>query len=72
METWIKTTRATGGGLVSLVTSSGPERSLYMGSDGKVRFGHNGAALVTSSKTLNDGAWHHVVYTNASSGHHPG
>ena len=68
METWFKTTRNTGGGLVSLVTTSGLERSLYMGTDGKVRFGRNGTALVTSTTALNDGSWHHVVYTNASSG----
>jgi signal peptidase I len=68
VETWLRTTRSTGGGLVSLIASSGPERSLYMGNDGKVRFGLNGTALVTSSKALNDGAWHHVVYTNASTG----
>jgi signal peptidase I len=67
VETWIKTTRSTGGGLLSLITASGPERSLYMGNDGKVRFGINGTALVTSG-ALNNGAWHHVVYTNAGTG----
>ncbi len=39
-----------------------------MGTDGKVRFGRNGTALVTSTTALNDGSWHHVVYTNASTG----
>ncbi|WP_027861598.1 signal peptidase I [Marmoricola sp. URHB0036] len=68
VETWLKTTRSTGGGLVSLITGTGPERSLYMGADGKVRFGRNGTALVTSTTALNDGSWHHVVYTNAGSG----
>ena len=68
VETWFKTTRSTGGGLVSLITGSGPERSLYMGADGKVRFGRSGTALVTSTTALNDGSWHHVVYTNAGSG----
>jgi len=68
VETWLKTTRSTGGGLVSLITGTGPERSLYMGADGKVRFGRSGTALVTSTTALNDGSWHHVVYTNAGSG----
>ncbi len=68
VEAWFRTTRTSGGPLLSLITSSGVERSLYLGTDGKVRFGRNGNALVTSPGALNDGQWHHVVYTNASSG----
>ena len=33
-----------------------------------MRFGRNGTALVTSPSALSNGAWHHVVYTNATSG----
>ena len=44
------------------------DRSLYLGSDSKVRFGVGGSALVTSKTALNDGQWHQVVYTNASTG----
>ncbi len=68
LETWFRTSRTSGGALLSLITSSGVDRSLYLGSDGKVRFGVGGSALVTSATALNDGQWHHVVYTHASTG----
>ena len=68
LETWFRTSRTSGGALLSLITSSGVDRSLYLGSDGKVRFGVGGSALVVSPTALNDGQWHHVVYTNASTG----
>ncbi|MBV9832441.1 MAG: signal peptidase I [Marmoricola sp.] len=68
VEAWFRTSRTTGGALMSLVTTSGVDRSLYLGTDGKLRFGRNGSAGVTSPTALNDGHWHHVVYTNASSG----
>ncbi len=68
VETWFRTSRTSGGALLSLITGSGVERSLYLGSDGKVRFGLDGTAIVTSGQALNDGAWHQVAYTNAGSG----
>lgn len=70
VELWVRTTTTTGGPLMSLTSSANNgviERSLYLGTDGVVRFARSGAVRATGTK-INDGAWHHVVYTNASTG----
>ena len=72
---WFKTTSASGKKIVGfentkVLVSSGSDRSIWMGADGKVRFGvWNGSTqVITSTNTLNDGAWHHAVGTHAADG----
>ncbi len=67
-ELWVRTTTRTGGKLLGFEDSpSGAstryDRQLWMGDDGKVRFGINDrkVTVVTSPGALNDGGWHHVV-----------
>lgn len=75
LEAWVKTSSRTGGRLVGLSssrtgTSSTYDRHLYYTDDGRVVFGvsHLGRRVVTSPAAYNDGAWHHVVATQDSSG----
>ncbi|PZE88382.1 LamG domain-containing protein [Curtobacterium sp. MCBD17_008] len=68
-EVWFRTSVA--GGLLigfggSQVTVSGQhDRQVYLNTNGQLVFGaYNGATqVVTSPKSYNDGAWHHVVST---------
>ncbi|NII41799.1 hypothetical protein E9228_002446 [Curtobacterium flaccumfaciens] len=74
-EVWFRTSVA--GGLLigfggSQVSVSGQhDRQVYLNTNGQLVFGtyNNGTQVVTSPKTYNDGAWHHVVATmSAASG----
>ena len=44
------------------------DRHIYMGTDGKIKFGWNPGTVVviSSTGTLNNGAWHHAVGTHDS------
>jgi hypothetical protein len=76
LETWLKTTSATGGKLIGLDRRSRwpaghhDDKHMYMGTDGRVNFGvFTGAPqIVSSGAALNDGRWHHVVATQGPGG----
>lgn len=71
-EVWFKTTVAggyiMGFGQQQVNTSGQHDRLIYLNTAGQVVFGtYSGAVqVVTSPKTYNDGAWHHVVATLSS------
>ncbi|GAB3988558.1 signal peptidase I [Nocardioides marmoraquaticus] len=70
VETWVRTTSTAGGPLVALTSAANTgviDRALYLGTDGAVRFGRQGSLRVAGPR-VNDGQWHHVVYTNSSTG----
>jgi PKD repeat protein len=68
-EAWIKTTTRSGGKIVGFGdqtrpnSSSSYDRHVYMDNSGHLIFGvyNNGTYTITSSKTYNNGAWHHIV-----------
>lgn len=68
-EVWFRTTVA--GGLLigfgsnQVATSGQHDRNVYITTGGQVSFGtYNGTTqVITSSKVVTDGAWHHVVAT---------
>lgn len=75
LETWFKTTTTTGGKLIGYGNknngaSTSYDRMVYMGNDGKLRFGlvASGNKVVASPKAYNDGSWHHVVATEGADG----
>ncbi len=75
VEAWINTTTTRGGkifgfGNANTGNSSSYDRHVYMTNAGKLIFGvYPGTArTVTSSKSYNDGQWHHVVATLSSAG----
>ncbi len=68
VEAWFRTTRTDGGPIMALRSGSTVERALYLGRDGLLRFGRNRSISVTSPTALNDGQWHHVVFSNSTSG----
>lgn len=67
VEAWFRSTSTTGGLLVGVgdaqASATQDDRVLYLGTDGKVRFGVGASAkaVAVSSAALNDGRWHHVV-----------
>ena len=70
VEAWFRTSSTTGGKIIGFGNSatgnsSSNDRHLYMGKDGRVRFGvsYNGAKVVASGPGLNNGQWHHAVGT---------
>ncbi|TNM61051.1 PKD domain-containing protein [Streptomyces sp. NP160] len=70
VEAWINTTSTSGGKIVGFGgsrsdLSSDYDRHVYMSDDGRLTFGvyNGGVAAITSAKSYNDGAWHHVVAT---------
>ena len=74
-ELWFKTASTTGGKLIgfgtsSNVTSASYDKHVYLGSDGKLRFGVNagGLQVITSPNAYNNNVWHHVVATQDGSG----
>ncbi|MDO8469698.1 MAG: DUF2341 domain-containing protein [bacterium] len=74
ISTWFKTSTAGGTRIIGFesgqtgTTSSNYDRHIYMGTDGKIRFGWwSGAAnIVSSTATLTDGLWHHAVGTHTA------
>ncbi len=75
ISVWFKTTSASGKKIVGFEnlqtgTNSGSwDRHIYMGTDGRIKFGWYSGALniVSSTNTLNDGQWHHAVGTHDAS-----
>lgn len=73
-EVWFKT--STGGGRLlgfgdGTGTSSGSrDRTVYMGSDGKLNFGVNpsGTRVITTPNSYRDGQWHHLAATLGADG----
>lgn len=75
VETWIKTTTTRGGkiigfGNLTMQNSNQYDKHVYMRNDGRLIFGvySGGTRTITTSGAYNDGAWHHVVATQGSSG----
>jgi PKD repeat protein len=75
LETWFKTTTGSGGKLIGFGNqqtglSSNYDRHIYMQDDGRLVFGvYTGQTnVITTANPYNDGAWHHVVATQASDG----
>ena len=75
VETWFSTTTTQGGKLIGFGNeksglSSSYDRHLYMQDDGRLVFGTYTGQLntVTTPSSYNDGAWHHAVATQSSSG----
>ncbi|MEV0490116.1 LamG domain-containing protein [Streptomyces atratus] len=75
VETWIKTTTTRGGkiigfGNLTMQNSNQYDKHVYMLNDGRLTFGvySGGTRTITTSGAYNDGAWHHVVATQGSSG----
>ena len=71
-ELWFKTTTTSGGKLVGLGSSATGlsttvDSQVVMLNTGQLRF-TAGAGVITSTKTYNDGAFHHVVGTQGPSG----
>ncbi|MGN6607604.1 MAG: PKD domain-containing protein [Jatrophihabitans sp.] len=74
-EAWFKTTSTSGGKLIGFGdartgTSSNYDRHVYMLPSGQLVFGtYTGQLnLATSSRSYNDGGWHHVVATQGPDG----
>lgn len=70
VELWVRSQNAGGGPLLALTGAANDgivERALYLGNDGIVRFGRSGSSRVDGTR-IDDGRWHHVVYTNANTG----
>ncbi|MGI4896743.1 MAG: LamG domain-containing protein, partial [Janthinobacterium lividum] len=70
VEVWVRTNSTSGGKILGFGSgirqSSSHDRNLYMRNDGTVSFGINtsaGLKIITSTATINDGAWHHLVAT---------
>lgn len=75
VETWIKTTTTRGGKIIgfgnrTMQNSNQYDKHVYMRNDGRLVFGvySGGTRTVTTTGAYNDGAWHHVVATQGSSG----
>ncbi len=79
LEAWISTTTTTGGTVIGYTTTAAAtatglynNRAVYLRDDGRLSFTvWTGFAYqtVTSTQTVNDGAWHHVVASMGSGGH---
>jgi len=74
-ELWFKTTTTRGGKLIGFGSSptgrSGSyDRHIYMFDDGRLRFGtYTGQInVIDTSKSYNDGVWHHLVGTQSGDG----
>ena len=71
VEAWVRTNSNSGGKIIGFGNrttgnSTSYDRHLYIGNDGRVRFGVapvGGTRIVTSPNSLVDNAWHHVVGT---------
>ena len=67
-ELWFKTASTSGGKLIGFGNmqvggSTNYDKHIYMGNDGRLRFGvySRGAIAITTPDAYNDNAWHHVV-----------
>ncbi len=75
-ELWFKTATTTGGKLIgwgnnATTNSTSYDKHIYLGNDGKLRFGVWYAGVYTtlvSTKAYNNNVWHHVVGTQDGSG----
>lgn len=74
-EAWFKTTTTTGGKILGFgsnqtTASSSYDRHIYMDPQGHINFGvyPNFSAIITSTKTYNDGGWHQFVASLGSNG----
>jgi len=72
-EAWFKTTTTSGGKLIGFGnaqsgTSNNYDRHVYVNPDGTLSYGvwTGSANVITTTGTVNDGAWHHVVATQSS------
>jgi PKD repeat protein len=68
LELWFSTTSTTGGRLAGFGNAadgqnSNYDRHVYLDNGGRLHFGvfQDGTRLVSTSQSLNDGRWHHVV-----------
>lgn len=75
IETWFRTTTTSGGKLVGFGdnttrASGNYDKHVYMRNDGRLVFGvwTGTARTITTPNSYNNGAWHHVVATQGSSG----
>ncbi|MFT3798207.1 PKD domain-containing protein [Microbacterium sp.] len=75
IEAWFKTTSTSGGKIVGFGnsntgTSTSYDRHVYMQPSGAITFGvyPGSSQTISSSKTYNDGQWHHVVAGLGSDG----
>lgn len=74
-EAWFKTTSNSGGKIIGFGNaasgnSGSYDRHVYMTNQGRITFGAYPGSVqtVSSSKTYNDGDWHHVVASLSTSG----
>ncbi len=71
IEAWFRTNSSAGGKIIGFGNrttgnSTSYDRHLYVGNDGRVRFGVapvGGTRVIASPTSLTDNAWHHVVGT---------
>ncbi|MET0991660.1 MAG: LamG domain-containing protein [Lacisediminihabitans sp.] len=74
LEAWIKTTvkggKIIGFGTAQTTISSQFDRHIYINTSGQAVFGvyNNGTQVITSSASVADGSWHHVVATLSTAG----
>ena len=75
LEAWVQTTTTSGGPIIgasngTALGSGNRDRLVYLGNDGRVRFGLYPGTVrtVTSTSAVNDGAWHHVVAVLGNTG----
>jgi PKD repeat protein len=75
-QVWFKTTSTAGGRLIGFgnsrtAASTTRDRQIYMGTDGKLRFGvqpFGTNVVIESANAYNDGNWHQAVATQGTSG----
>ncbi|MBF4563538.1 LamG-like jellyroll fold domain-containing protein [Plantibacter sp. VKM Ac-2876] len=75
LEAWVQTTSTSGGPIIgassgTALGSGNRDRLVYLGDDGRVRFGLYPGTVrtVTSANAVNDGEWHHVVAVLGNTG----
>ena len=78
VEAWFNTTTTSGGKIIGFGNaatgnSGNYDRHVYLDDSGRVFFGvwPGWGATLESSRSYNDGAWHHVVATDGPNGHDP-